>query len=70
MGYEPGNVKWSSHHEQMRNKRNNRFLTFDGRTQCLQDWANELGIGKPLLRYRLKHWSVEKAFTTPVRGSR
>lgn len=67
-GYEPGNVKWSSHREQMRNMRDNHFVTFNGRTQCLQDWANELGIEQSLLRYRLKHWTVEDAFTKPIRG--
>lgn len=69
-GYEPDNVRWASHREQMRNMRDNHLITFEGRTQILQDWANELQIDQSLLRYRLKHWTVERAFKTPIRGRR
>lgn len=69
-GYEPGNVRWATMTEQGRNMRSNHIIEFRGRSKCLQDWANELKVEQSLLRYRLKHWGVERAFTTPVRKQR
>lgn len=66
-GYCKSNCQWATRKDQGRNKRNNHLIAHEGRTQCLSAWAEELGMGSSLLRYRLKHWSVEKAFTTPVR---
>lgn len=65
--YEPGNVRWSTPPEQMRNRRVTRFLTLNGTTLCLSDWATHLGIGKTTLCARLKAgWSVERSLTTPL----
>jgi hypothetical protein len=62
------NVRWSTTAEQARNRRQNVFLEFDGRRQCLADWANEVGMKFTTLEERLRAygWSVEKALTTPV----
>lgn len=68
-GYEPGNVRWATRAEQMRNTRRNVNVTYDGRTMCLTDWATELGINFKTLRYRLKRWGVQRAFTEPVNHS-
>lgn len=69
--YEPGNVRWATTAEQARNKRNNRNLTHDGRTQCLEDWSRELGLAPGALGARLKAgWSVERALTTPNKTQR
>lgn len=69
-GYRSDNVRWATFQEQMRNMRDNHRITFRGRTQVLQAWADELKIDQSLLRYRLKAWGVERAFTTPVRRQR
>lgn len=68
--YEPGNCRWKTQGEQRRNASNLAMLTFWGRTQCLCDWADELGINRNTLRNRLfkSKWSVEKALTTPLLG--
>lgn len=44
-------------------------ITYQGRTQNLRQWSIELGIEYHALYYRIikSKWSVEKAFTTPIR---
>jgi hypothetical protein len=70
--YEPGNVRFVPAKERARNRQGNRRLTFQGKTQCLMDWAEDpsrasLGINYPALVSRLRHgWSVERALTTPL----
>lgn len=59
--YEPGNVRWATRLEQNLNRRMSRTITFDGRTQSLTAWADEVGVTPRLLRYRLKAgWSLER----------
>lgn len=65
-GYEPGNVRWATRTEQMRNTRRNVWLTFDGRSMCLQDWATHLGIKSCSLIKRLKKWSLDRALSEPA----
>ncbi|MDE1138152.1 MAG: hypothetical protein PW999_00565 [Paraburkholderia tropica] len=65
--YEPGNCRWATAIEQSRNTRRNRMLTFDGRTQCVAKWADEIGIHRLTLQRRLRlGWSVEKTLSTPL----
>lgn len=42
--YHPENVRWATRTEQNRNRRNNKFLTINGVTQCLGAWSKETGI--------------------------
>lgn len=68
--YEPSNCKWSTAKEQSRNKRTNRYITYEGETHILTDWSKILGIERHTLQDRIiKYgWSIEKAFTTPVKN--
>jgi hypothetical protein len=68
--YEPGNVRWATQSEQLRNQSRNRLITFDGETLCLTDWALRAGLEKRTLHARLTtfHWPIEKALTTPARA--
>lgn len=60
------NVQWATRLEQSRNKRNNHFLTHDGVTLCLTDWASRTGLTVDALRGRLGiGWTLERALTTP-----
>lgn len=68
-GY-PANCKWASNYEQQRNKRVNHLIEFNGKIQCLQDWANETGISQTHILHRLKTMSVEEALTLPVKPQR
>lgn len=62
--YEPGNVKWSTPTEQLRNTRVNILLTHNNKTQCVTAWAEELGINKNTLWDRLyRGWSTERALS-------
>lgn len=59
------NCRWATVHEQARNKRNNRFFTFGGKTMCIAEWARSLGGKSSLIQNRLSRgWSVEEALTT------
>jgi hypothetical protein len=66
--YEPGNCFWATIAQQNRNTRQNRLITYNGKTQCVTDWAKELGMVPVTLFTRVGklHWSDEKALTTPV----
>lgn len=67
--YEPGNVRWATVVEQGRNRRTCRAITFQGRTQLFQEWADEMGLHKATLETRLDRfgWSLERALLTPPR---
>lgn len=66
--YEPTNCKWATKEEQARNKRNNKFYTFQGVTATLSEWARRLGVGRSTLHHRkvTYGWSIEKTLTTPL----
>src|SRR3990167_1971225 len=70
-GYEPGNVKWTTYKEQLRNTRRNVRATLDGRTQCLSAWCEELGLNYNTVRARVYHgWLPEKALMVREDGRR
>ncbi len=67
LGYSPSNCVWILKSEQMRNMSTNYRITFEGRTQCLAAWAEELRVPAGRIWNRLYnlHWSVDDAFTLP-----
>lgn len=54
LGYLPGNIKWATRKEQHNNKRTNHTLTFEGRTQTVARWSEEMGIPKSTILKRIK----------------
>ena len=65
-GYCPGNVKWATRVEQQNNKRNNRLITYDGKTKTLSTISKERGFNKHLIRTRiLDGWTEEDAVNVP-----
>lgn len=51
--YEPGNCRWATRAEQMRNTRANLLVTCDGETKTLSEWAESSGISYATLMRRI-----------------
>lgn len=65
--YEPGNCRWVTRIQQSRNKSTNHIIEFRGRSMCLAEWAEVVGIPRGTLEARIyAGWSPERALTEPV----
>ena len=42
--YEPGNCRWATSAQQNRNRKSNINITHNGKTMCVKDWCDALGI--------------------------
>ena len=63
--YIPSNCEWVTRKQQARNTSRNVFLSFNGETKTVAEWAETIGLKNGTLHFRLvKGWSVEKALTT------
>lgn len=69
--YTPENCRWATMTRQQNNKKDNTYLTHNGMTLSLADWARKVGINQVTLSARLtkRGWSVEKALSTPVKNN-
>ena len=68
LGYSKENCEWETPKQQARNKRNNIYITHNGRIQLLIEWSEETDIPYNILWnriYKLKR-TIEKALTTSV----
>lgn len=67
-GYSKANCVWATSIAQANNKRTTRWLTWNGHTRTMADWAREVGLPRHVIHGRIGlGWSVERALTTPVR---
>jgi hypothetical protein len=64
--YMPGNCIWAMQTAQVRNRSNTRFLTVDGVTKPLGQWAEERGLNYLLVHARLRLGWSEKESIRPV----
>lgn len=70
--YEPNNCRWTTMKEQSNNTRFNRYITYNGVTKTLTQWAECLGFKEDTLRARIMRYNftIEKAFTQPLEAHR
>ena len=65
--YSPENCRWATSIEQMNNRTNNRFLTYNGQTLTAAQWSRIVSIDGSIICGRIRSgWSVERALTEPV----
>ncbi len=58
------NCKWATEEEQQNNKSNNRFITFNGVTMTVANWARHLGIDRTYIYGRLYGgWTGEQVIS-------
>jgi hypothetical protein len=70
-GYSPENCRWADMKTQQNNRSYNKLLTYNGKTQNVKEWAEELGINYKTLWNRLftYKWSIEKALKKGVKNN-
>lgn len=67
--YCPENCRWITQHDQNRNRTNNRYITYNGVTKTMTDWAEEYNINLRTLKSRLDAGcDIEDALTRPILG--
>jgi hypothetical protein len=66
-GYYLENCRWAAPEIQHLNKRSIHWVTLNGETMCLTDWARRYGVDPGAIRYRMRvnGWDYEQAITTP-----
>lgn len=70
LGYSKDNCRWATRKEQDNNTSKNHFVTHDGTTKTVTEWAEFIGLSYECLRGRFrKGWSAEKALTTSLQYS-
>lgn len=64
-GYCPKNCRWATRTKQNNNTRRNRYLTYEGKTQTLSQWAREIGVKRSTLaqRFYVYKWDLQKCLT-------
>ena len=70
-GYSPENCRWATMRVQTRNRRSNHWITIEGVTRVITDWAEAVGINRETVYTRIRRgWPPEAAILTPAGGRR
>lgn len=70
--YAPGNCRWVTIRENVRNSTTSRKLTAFGQTMSIVEWGERFGVPATAIYARLNQlgWSPERAVSTPPRADR
>ena len=67
-GYSKDNCKWASQADQMRNRNTVIRVSVGDKTQCLSEWARELGVSVSSLNMRIQRGMTPlQAVITPIK---
>lgn len=70
-GYSPDNCSWIENERQALNTTRSRFITHNGETLHISDWARRTGINCRTLKGRLNRgWDAELMLTLPAKSGR
>ena len=62
--YEPSNCRWVTMKKQCNNRSNTLYITYNGETHTISEWAEITGINRSTLNNRYyKGWSIESMLT-------
>lgn len=64
--YSVGNCRWVTNKENNNNRRNNRYLEYNGKRLTVSQWADELGIKDGTIRGRLFHGATTEQALRPI----
>lgn len=65
--YGPGLCRWATPSEQMTARRNTVWVSHNGQTLSLQQWADKLGVQRSALLRRMRMgWSIQRMLETPI----
>lgn len=66
--YDPSNCRWATKEEQALNKTTSHFITYNGVTKTVTEWARDIGMNYNTLLNRINtyKWPIEKAMTEPI----
>lgn len=62
--YSPENCQWATVKQQVRNSRVAKHYDVEGRMLLAAEIAAICGISESAMRWRLKHWGLEKVIST------
>lgn len=66
--YAPGNVRWATRTEQARNRRSTAYVTMNGESLSIAEWAERFGVPYKRLWERLRSgMPLDCAVTLPIR---
>jgi len=67
-GYSKENCKWATMKQQASNRRNSRFITYNGETKIMTEWARQYGLSRGVLWQRIYNmkWDLKDALERPA----
>lgn len=67
LGYFPFNVKWATKREQNNNTRRNHYVTINGITHTISQWARRVNVKPYVIINRIRRgWDEIRAVTQPL----